>query len=527
MPVEEIMTGQQPVRPDPPAVTPPPDTPGPQPMQMPSTEALLSSTPQVQADKPLPPSGIGKVFQTLMGKRTEYRPNPATGQVEETVVDRKPGDFWKSLLAGALVGGAVGAESNDFATGVSRGGAAVFQDQERQDEAGFQRAKEKFAMEQQAAQAKRDEERLKIEKQRASVDETMAYATIANLTATQIYNDKLLKLQTKDQAIRIQQLNSDIQQRLLENASKGVRPLNVPMNGQPGNGEEFMRYYVDHPEEFKVPEGKFLQMVPQYDFDGLNYDESTKTWKDTEGKTVDPADRATYTVYEVPMAAALDQVMVSGEILDKNYGVTVPDKSKNYPVRLVDLLSFAVTKLTNSAKAGSEANAERRLNWQMAYQTAQTRLEALKNRRDSIDRDDMMMGPAKQQALAPLDADIADTLEKMEDVNYMMMHDGQERPKPKSEPAAEKPAPDKQTEYSTAATELLKLFERKDDALAEVDKMEKSGEMSKEEATGVRSEINKQKPYPDKPSISHAVKGAAKGVVKAVESNPEPMVSPF
>src|SRR5690348_8544878 len=57
----------------------------------------------------------GRFAQALMGNTTEYVPNPETGQVDKVVRKRKPGEFWKSLVAGAILGGAMGAEEDDFA----------------------------------------------------------------------------------------------------------------------------------------------------------------------------------------------------------------------------------------------------------------------------------------------------------------------------------------------------------------------------------------------------------------------------
>ena len=450
---------QTPIAKNPAAPAPPPDMPSPRPM--PGAAAVMGGAPMVSQPPPFEAkaTGMGKVFETLMGYDTQYAIDPETGKEQKTVVQRKPGQFFRSILAGALMGGIAGAGESGFAEGAAKGGAEVRAHGEEQEKTKRETAQQDFARQQQLRAEQREEQRLEIERRREETDSILARATVANMTATQLYNDKMLKNQDRAWAMSQQQMNSDIQQRLLENAAKGIRPLDVPMNGTPGNGEQLMDDYLKHKGQgpYKAAPGSFIQMVPNYDLSGLEYDDNSHSWRDETGKRVDPADRATYTLYEVPVAAVQDQISVPGKTLKDTYGVDVPDLDKNYPVRIIDLLSFSLTKQKEAADGAKEDQAERRLNWQMSYQTLQAKRDALETRRLSIEKDDSILDPARKRALqAPIDREIDTVVDQMEGVMYRMTHDGEEPPQKKETPL---PKPSKIGEQMTPDVALL-YFEK-------------------------------------------------------------------
>lgn len=77
-------------------------------------------------------AGIGHVFNTLAGTANDYSIDPKTGQTVATPIKQKPGQMFRNMLAGALMGGAASG-GGDFATGLVRGGSASVQEQQRQD----------------------------------------------------------------------------------------------------------------------------------------------------------------------------------------------------------------------------------------------------------------------------------------------------------------------------------------------------------------------------------------------------------
>ena len=88
-------------------------------------------------------ASIGHVFNTLAGQANDYQVDPKTGQTVATPIKQKPGQMFRNMLAGALMGGAAGA-GNDFATGLVKGGAAGVQDQRNQDLQRRAQAQEQF-----------------------------------------------------------------------------------------------------------------------------------------------------------------------------------------------------------------------------------------------------------------------------------------------------------------------------------------------------------------------------------------------
>jgi hypothetical protein len=88
-------------------------------------------------------ASIGHVFNTLAGSANDYQVDPKTGQTVATPIKQKPGQMFRNMLAGALMGGAAGA-GNDFATGLVKGGAAGVQDQRNQDLQRRAQAQEQF-----------------------------------------------------------------------------------------------------------------------------------------------------------------------------------------------------------------------------------------------------------------------------------------------------------------------------------------------------------------------------------------------
>lgn len=77
-------------------------------------------------------ASVGHIFNTLVGTSNDYSIDPNTGKTIATPVHPKPGQMFRNMLAGALMGGAASG-GGDFATGLVRGGAAGVQNQQQQD----------------------------------------------------------------------------------------------------------------------------------------------------------------------------------------------------------------------------------------------------------------------------------------------------------------------------------------------------------------------------------------------------------
>src|SRR5438552_9166070 len=89
-------------------------------------------------------SMIGRIASALLGKQVDYRINEA-GQQEAYEVPQRPGDLFRHILAGALIGGAAAKGTNSVLAGFSRGGAASIGASREADQQRQQRAQQDFA----------------------------------------------------------------------------------------------------------------------------------------------------------------------------------------------------------------------------------------------------------------------------------------------------------------------------------------------------------------------------------------------
>ena len=104
---------------------------------MPTTQATAGmgmSTQQPNVQQAPAPSGWHKALQSLMGSSTQYQQTP-NGPVP-VQVPNKPGQLFRSILAGAIMGGAAGEEAHQqnpyggFAGGLTPGAKAGIQNQQ-------------------------------------------------------------------------------------------------------------------------------------------------------------------------------------------------------------------------------------------------------------------------------------------------------------------------------------------------------------------------------------------------------------
>lgn len=151
--------------------------PQPLPTQNATTNATIPSQPGPTAPQPsfAPPQApppnkheiLGRTMAALMGHQTSYSVGP-DGKTVETQTPSAPGTLFKSILAGALLGGAAGANGNPaqgFAGGVARGGAATVEEAQKQDLIKRQQAQQEFQDTQRANQDKRESDAAVTEEQ--------------------------------------------------------------------------------------------------------------------------------------------------------------------------------------------------------------------------------------------------------------------------------------------------------------------------------------------------------------------------
>ncbi len=116
-------------------------------------------------------SKLGRAVSTLFGQQTSYLVDPASGQVVPTTTKAPPGQMFRSLLAGAILGGAQGTEgmSPGFGRSFFRAGAAGINRAQQQD--------------QQRKQEAIDAQKRQQEKQKFDTEEDVRKAQIAHENA--------------------------------------------------------------------------------------------------------------------------------------------------------------------------------------------------------------------------------------------------------------------------------------------------------------------------------------------------------
>jgi hypothetical protein len=104
---------------------------------------------------------FGRAAKALMGNTTSYSVDE-NGKTVATETPQKPGQFWKSILAAAVLGGAAGGEaharnsSGGFMNGLVAGGASEIADQRQQDMLKRQQAEQEFQRQQEATKSQRE-----------------------------------------------------------------------------------------------------------------------------------------------------------------------------------------------------------------------------------------------------------------------------------------------------------------------------------------------------------------------------------
>jgi hypothetical protein len=99
--------------------------------------------------------GLGKIVQSLFGNDRSYTVDPKTGQTVAQDAPSKPGQIWRNIIAGVVLGGAAGQEKGGgtFLGGAVQGGKAEIGDQRTQDAQKQANARKDFEQNLQARQA--------------------------------------------------------------------------------------------------------------------------------------------------------------------------------------------------------------------------------------------------------------------------------------------------------------------------------------------------------------------------------------
>jgi len=162
----------------------------PQPMQQ---APVVQQNAQPQPVQPTPEqataahdSMIGRAFKVLSGQNTQYQVDPTTGRTIATQSQNTPGQFFKNIVAAALVGGAAGADNANTRTAGSglasamKGGTAVIDRDKQLDQERVQRAQQEYQNELTAQKNQREQSEEGRQVQNFQNQQVMFKAQMAN-----------------------------------------------------------------------------------------------------------------------------------------------------------------------------------------------------------------------------------------------------------------------------------------------------------------------------------------------------------
>jgi len=231
----------------------PPSLPGPQ-------------APQQQPAQPTPERAVAAKHHAL-GRAASFlfgaEVNPDTGEP----VKQKPGAIFRSLLAGALLGGAIGSEGNagggkvgGFLGGLGRGAVGV-------EQQAYQRRQQAQQEAQTNAQHKQE---MTLEQQKFDEEKMQHASTLEHWNLENLARGREADYRDREQFEKENEIDLNVQKWAVDNGAF-VAP-SIPQNGVPGNGPDMMKAMTKNPVAFNPPAGVGRLIVKKYDFDNLDHD---------------------------------------------------------------------------------------------------------------------------------------------------------------------------------------------------------------------------------------------------------------
>ena len=202
---------------------------------------------------------LGRLARYLLGNENQYQVNPQTGQIDTTQVKRKPGDIFRSIVTGAMLGMAAGSQTHDFAGGFGQGGAAAIQQNQAQDQ-------QRYARAQQAQEAQQKQQSFNEEKRNHD-------AQIAQQNANNMRLDWEMGLNSQ----RFLDEHNDRERAFqLQLDQMGATPMKIPsggedINDQVGNGKALQKLVGQDLDAVKAPDGYHTIHTMSVDTNGLSF----------------------------------------------------------------------------------------------------------------------------------------------------------------------------------------------------------------------------------------------------------------
>jgi|SRR5581483_22604 len=254
-------------------------------------------------------SMLGKAVRAIMGQSVEYQPD-GRGGVKAVPVKAPPGQLFRHIVAGAILGGAFGheKEGGDFTSGMARGASGVMEKTQENDREAMKRAQEN--------------EKSRMEQQRLDREDQLTKAQIAHYHIMDAQEDAHTDIMMREYLDKTDAANKAMEDLALQSGGNPARIVvqGQDINNKTGNGADIGKAYAQNPRLFDAPDGYRRIHIRSIDYSGLNFDKENHRWVDAEGKPVDLSSRTTHTFYDVPRSSFTSTQIMSGSDVNKLMG---------------------------------------------------------------------------------------------------------------------------------------------------------------------------------------------------------------
>jgi hypothetical protein len=332
-------------------------------MQTPVQGPAAPAQPPATADM-VHHSVLGRAIKSLVGAihgtETQYQPN-STGGVSEVKTPAKPGAIFRQLLAGALIGGAVGSEpvgSKDdehrrsvggFLGGFSRGAAGVAQNSQQRDQAAFDRARERAKLTQEAS--------------REQDEHVLRQANIAHLNANTVALQHHMHALDEES---LEKKNAASRSLIKSMTDAGATPAQISIDGKSLDtipATDLAAEFSKNPGLLNGPAGTHRVFIDTTDAGELHWD--GKTWRDDSGNVPNMAQHSSVRAFDVPTNTMKTPRSVPGATINQLRGAAIVDPEKNYmlsPEGLSSLYSLNLSDMTKRSQANQRNAAAKKSN---------------------------------------------------------------------------------------------------------------------------------------------------------------------
>lgn len=336
-------------------LTPPPP---PQPIQQQdqNQQAPVQSSPVNGPSPELAHSAlIGHGFKSLVnsmaGSSTQYVQTPGGPQPVE--VPNKPGQFFRNILAGAIMGGVAGGQGpNEAGSGwgaAARGAGAAQQGFQQQQQARQQQAQQQFQNQQSANKETREN--------------TLMNATIAQYQSEMAARQHMTDLEDKKYHDTHNTASAALYSTLKDVG--GVAPVDAKLP-EDLTAYDLAKAYTKDPTIRQAPTGYVRHFIDKTDSDEVTW--NGEHWTHPDGTPADMTDKTSIQVLDVPVDAMKTRIKgLSNDTVNKVLGQNIlPAGGTTDSIAPLDLVNMAGTRLNREKEIaqtkheGMVANAQAR-----------------------------------------------------------------------------------------------------------------------------------------------------------------------